>query len=140
MSSKILFLIHFLGPLPPGLNNLRLLFDLELHNNYFTSYVVFISVSIFSFFDLVSIYGCTRIPDNLTGMISLASLSLGFNALEGTLPTKIGGPALTSLFFENNAFTGTLPAPENFANNIRNVSLFIQLVLCVNILVQSLSK
>ena len=53
----------------------------------------------------------SQVPATLFQLPKLTSLSLGFNALTGTLPVAAaaGVSALVGLFLENNALGGTVP-------------------------------
>ena len=91
---------QFTGAIPP-LNSLENLYDLELHNNYFT-----------------------KLPEFSENLKSLTSLSLGFNKLESCIPSTLGRlPQLIALFLENNALGCSIPRDLSLLRGLKQLEL-----------------
>ena len=89
------------GAVPREIGQLSQLFDVELHNNYLTS-----------------------LPSEIRNLKRLASLSMGFNHLQGSIPRGLGVmSALRGLFLENNKLTGTIPDDLYTLENLLQLEL-----------------
>ncbi|CAM6104577.1 unnamed protein product [Calypogeia fissa] len=90
------------GSIPPSIGNLTKLLTLRLGNN-----------------------NLSTLPQELSNLKSLESLSLGFNHFSGPIPDWIGSfPALQNLYLENNFFTGSFPASLANLTSLQQLQIY----------------
>ena len=101
LQSLIYFVLAYnqlVGPVPHEVLMMTSLFDLELHNNYLTS-----------------------LPPDMSSLKKLTSLSVGFNAMSGSIPKL--PISLVGLFVEHNFINGTIPTDLYLLSELKQLEL-----------------